>query len=115
MIVKFQSVATADVIMFGDVARRLLEALGKEPTARGVFTPEEYPGAVTRLNALVEAEKAVKKGEKPALHVAEVGVEPHELIGLGIRARPLIQMFEQAGKSKKPVTWEAPADFFTAA
>ena len=58
MIVKFQSVATANVIMFGDVARRLLEALGKEPTARGVFTPEEYPAALARLNALVEAEKA---------------------------------------------------------
>lgn len=108
MIVKFQSVSTADVITFADVARVLLKILGKEPTARGVITPEEMPEALARLAALKQQEG--KPGT--ALEDSGVGVEPHEWIALSRRAEPFLRMLDRAHLAGKAVTWTAAADFF---
>lgn len=108
MIVKFQSVATADVITFADVARALLKVLGKEPTARGVIVPEDMPEALARLAALGHRE-----GEPQALpEDSGVGVEAHELVALSQRAQPFIRMLDRAHLAGKPVTWTAAQDFY---
>lgn len=110
MIVKFNSTATASLIMFDDVARKLLKVIGKEATARGVITPEEMPEALARLGTLVAMEK--QGGEAPPpLELPEVGMEPHELVALGTRAKPLIKTLGQALAGKAALTWEAAKDF----
>ena len=38
MIVTFQSPASGDVIMFGDVAQRMMKLMGKEVTDKGIVT-----------------------------------------------------------------------------
>lgn len=113
MLVTFSSPAAADVMMFGDVARRLLETLGKEATARGVLMPEEYPQALQRLGALPPDAKQTDDNSVHVTHVPEVGVEPHELVGLRTRAQPFVWMIQQADEAHDPILWEAEADFFT--
>ncbi len=108
MIVKFQSVATADIITFADVARVLLKILGKEPTARGVIVPEDMTEALARLAALCH-----KEGENAeAAPDSGVGVEAHELVALSQRVQPFIRMFDRAHLAGKPVTWTAAKDFY---
>lgn len=111
MIVKFQSTATADVITFADVARKLLKLLAKEPTAQGVITPEEMPEALARLAALSGAPQGQGAGlDNDPGH----GMEPHELVGLATRAQPFIRMLDRAHLADKAVTWTAAKDFHDA-
>ena len=113
MLVRFMSQATANLLMFDDVARSLLTVIGKSPTQRGVITVDEMPAALTHLNQMIEHEKRLKDGKEPREErpIPEVGIEPHELIGLSVRAHPFIKMLEQARREKKEITWEAPKDF----
>lgn len=113
MLVRFSSQATANLLMFDDVARALLTVIGKSPTQRGVITVEEMARALVRLHALTEREKRLKEGleRREELPVPDVGIEPHELVGLSVRAQPFIKMLDQAQREDKEITWEAPKDF----
>jgi hypothetical protein len=113
MLVRFVSQATANLLMFDDVARALLKVIGKTPTQRGVITIEEMAPALVRLHALTEQEKRMREGRerREELPIPEVGIEPHELVGLAVRAQPFIKMLDQAQREKKEITWEAPKDF----
>jgi hypothetical protein len=75
-----------------------------------VITVEEMPPALEHLREMAAHEKRLREGQD-ALPVPEVGIEPHELIGLSIRAQPFIKMLEQALREKKEIVWEAPRDF----
>ena len=61
MLVTFKSKASADVIMFGEQAARLIELLGKgtDSTAKGIVTVEQLPGAIAALQA------AIAEGQLP--------------------------------------------------
>lgn len=113
MLVRFSSQATANLLMFDDVARALLTVIGKSATQRGVITVDEMPAALIHLHALVEHEKRLKDGRerREEAPIPEVGIEPHELIGLSVRAQPFIKTVEQALREKKEITWAAPQDF----
>lgn len=113
MLVRFSSQATANLLMFDDVARALLKVIGKTPTKRGVITVEEMSGALVHLHALIEQEKRMREGRerREELPIPNVGIEPHELIGLSVRAQPFIKMLDQAQREDKEITWEAPKDF----
>lgn len=113
MLVRFKSQATANLLMFDDVARALLTVIGKAPTQRGVITVDEMSAALAHLRALVEQEKRLKAGDASheTVTVPDVGIEPHELVGLSVRAQPFVKTLEQALREKKEITWEAPQDF----
>jgi hypothetical protein len=113
MLVRFMSQATANLLMFDDVARALLTVIGKACTQRGVITVDEMPAALVHLRTLVAHEKRLKAGEASheAMPVPEVGIEPHTLVGLPVRAQPFVKMLEQALREKKEITWDAPQDF----
>lgn len=113
MLVRFKSQATANLLMFDDVARALLTVIGKASTQRGVITVDEMPAALVHLRALVEYEKRLKAdgASQEAAPIPEVGIEPHALVGLSVRAQPFVKTLEQALREKKEITWEAPQDF----
>ena len=46
MLVRFDSSETGEILMFADAAKDLLQAIGKETTARGAFTQAEMAGAL---------------------------------------------------------------------
>ena len=113
MLVRFSSQATANLLMFDDVARPLLHIIGKAPTQRGVITVAEMPAALMRLQKLVDEEKRLReaKDEKDAVVIPDVGVEPHELVHLAVRAQPFIKTLTQALREEKEVVWTAAQDF----
>lgn len=110
MLVEFQSTETAEILMFAETARELLQAVGKETTARGVFLQSEMEAAAAALRQAVrqappppsdeEREEAEAKKKEP-------------VVTLGQRAWPLIDMLERTARAGKDasVVWVAPADF----
>lgn len=108
-IVIFKSAATADVIYFGDVARRLMELMGKEAADKGIVTVEQLPEAIARLRAAIEEDRErhrrLVQEEEPGTEAAEGG-GTRPAVSLTQRALPLLAMLEESLARKKPVVWE---------
>jgi len=107
MIITFRSAASGDVIMFGDVAKRMMELMGKNVTGQGIVTIEQLPDALARLSAAVTADKAsrVDNNDDEPDQQSGSGRNAGPAISLTQRATPLIELLEWSLKKKKPVTW----------
>lgn len=108
MIVTFKSAASADVIYFGDVAKRMMELMGKEAGERGIVTVEQLPEAIARLKAAIAADKESHRrhllDETPKMENAEGG-GARPFVSLTQRAAPLLAMLEESLGEDKPVMW----------
>ena len=140
MLVRLTSSTSGEIIMFAEHLHALFEWIGKETTARGVFTAEQLPEAIARLRHGVEEEKAAAKrlaeemranaeNDKGRDREKDKGreeeedederddgdekqdMEPDVIVTLGQRAQPLIRMMQWTLKEEGFILWEAPADF----
>ncbi len=129
MLVRLTSSTSGEIVMFAEHLHALFEWIGKETTARGVFITEQLPEAIDRLRHGVEEERAAAKRlaeEKRANPVKEKNRddeedengdgdekknEPEEIVTLGQRAQPLINMMQWTLKEGGFILWEAPQDF----
>lgn len=99
MVVTFTCQSCGEIMMFGDVARRMMEIMGKEAAERGVITVEQLPEAIARLRAAIAADRdAGRPGNEK-----EDGEE--QRVGLTQRALPLVELLERAREEKLPVLW----------
>jgi hypothetical protein len=108
-LVVFRSKAAAEIYMFAETARRLLNIVGKADSDRGVIRAEELGAALDRLTAAVEQEKAELGDERARHELEERAGDAHPEraapITLGQRAFPLIGMLRAAQKKQVDVTW----------
>lgn len=104
----FRSQAAADIMMFDDVARRMMELMGKEVADRGIITVDQLPDAIARLKAAIAEDHARRKGEqeedRPQSEEAPGGGR-RAYVALAQRAVPLVQMLEYSLQADKPVMW----------
>jgi hypothetical protein len=111
MIVTFQSPASGDVIMFGDVAQRMMKLMGKDVTDKGIVTVEQLPEAIARLKAAIEEDKQQRAGlqeeDLPRTEPDRSGgaQSSRPFVTLTQRAVPLLVLLEWSLKKKKPVVW----------
>ena len=111
MIVTFQSPASGDVIMFGDVAQRMMKLMGKDVTDKGIVTVEQLPEAIARLKAAIEEDKQQRAGKRdddlPQTEPDRSGSaqSSRPFVTLTQRAVPLLELLEWSLKKKKPVVW----------
>ena len=129
MLVKLTSNTSGEIIMFAEHLRQLFEFIGKEGTARGVFTTEQLPQAIEKLHRAVHDEKqllheADRKAHEARVHhdAADAADEKDEEaeedrkagrtgVHLAQRAHPLIQMMEWTYKEGGFILWETEKDF----
>lgn len=108
MIIIFQSKASGDVIMFGDVAHKMMEIMGKEASDKGIITVPELPAALASLKAAIaadlEARKHVKEEDLLQFELAADGTR-RPYVSLSQRGTPLAELLEWALKKKEPVVW----------
>ncbi len=102
MLVTFKTDAYADIIMFGDVARRLLKMMGHSGTVPGAILADDVPAALDRLKRAVESEKSTEN--PPSSREGEENDQ--EAVKLSYRALPLIELLTAAAKKKRDVMWE---------
>jgi hypothetical protein len=99
--ITFQSDASGDVMMFDEVAHRMMDIMGKEHTARGVITVEQMPECIARLKAAIAADRAQARPRDD--DEEETGVTAR--VGLAQRALPLVELIERSLAREKPVLW----------
>jgi hypothetical protein len=129
MLIKLTSNTSGEIIMFAKHARQLFEIIGKECTARGVFTTEQLPQAVSSLQCAVDEEKlaARLRADEERAGEGKPHSKPHDKphdrdeddaeqraempVGLAQRARPLINLMAWTLKEKGFILWETERDF----
>ena len=102
MLITFKSSAYANITMFGDIGKELLDMMGFGNTVPGAI------GAADVAQALQNLEQGLSKlpQELPA---AEAGAEDEEdepAVPLPTRALPLIELLRATAADKKAVRWE---------
>ncbi|RJG02989.1 DUF1840 domain-containing protein [Noviherbaspirillum sedimenti] len=114
MLITFKSKAAADILMYAEHAKRLLDLLGKD-VARGIITAAETGAAIAKLEAAIEAEHA-REAELAAQREAETDdegsfdAENHrqlaaKTVSFGARAFPLLEMLRAANAAGRDVVW----------
>lgn len=109
MLVTFISSETGEILMFSEAAKPLLEAIGKETTARGVFTRAEMPAAAAALRKAVEGTAVPPADDE----LDADGKRKEPMVGLSQRAWPLIDMLERTGRGAPDanIVWQAASNF----
>lgn len=112
MLITFKSKAAAEVIMYKEHARPILEMLNKD-VDRGVITSEETAGAIRVIEAAVAASRAhpVKQGmarNSGADQSEDDDDNRHgrpEPVSFSARVYPLLEMLHAAHKMQREVMW----------
>lgn len=112
MLVTFKSKAAAEVIMYEDHARPLLDLIHKD-VKRGVITAPELAAAVAKLEAVIGESKTHSVAEEAkhdtAAHHGHADEssesEPSQIVSFATRAYPLLEMLRAAQKSGNDVLW----------
>ncbi len=102
MIVTFRTKAYANITMFGDVAKKLLELMGLSGTIPSALKADEVPAALARLETAVAALKAAEReAGQPKDYDA-----PRK-VSLSQRALPLIELLRAAAAKNADVLWDS--------
>ncbi|MBU1618488.1 MAG: DUF1840 domain-containing protein [Gammaproteobacteria bacterium] len=105
MLITFKSIAAAPVQMFGNVALKLLELMGRLPKAPGALFAEDVAEALALLQQGLAEQEALEQAEQPE-DSADKDLEKPNAIPLKHRAVPLIALMQAAIREKKGVSWE---------
>ncbi len=106
MLYRFKSRAAADLVMLEPTGRRLLEVLGREPSAQGIFEWAELPGLIQRLEAAIEQEES---GLAQTAHQAGLQGQTVRRPEVSLRQRfwPMREMMRRSHAAQEPILWGA--------
>lgn len=112
MLVTFKSKAAAEVMMYEEHAKRILDLLNKDVT-RGVITSAETPTAVAKLEAEIAESRMHPPSEEVKrdvlAHHGEEGDDsehaPVEFVSFATRVYPLLEMLRAARQEGHDVMW----------
>jgi len=105
MLITFRCEACGDIMMFGEIAQRLLKMMGHSGTVPGAILAEDVPPALDRLKRAVELEKSAGASEPSVNNGNQEGDIGDQTVRLAHRALPLIELFEAAAKENCDVMW----------
>jgi len=100
MLIKFDS-EVGSFTMDGAIAVQLIRAMGHSGTVPGAILPADIPGALARLQGVVD--KSPTGGKAPAAKSAD---ESEVQVSLRQRAFPLIELLTLAAARGKEVLWK---------
>jgi hypothetical protein len=109
MLVTFRTKAYANITMFGDVAKQLLELMGHSGTVPSALSAEDVPIALARLETAIAQRRAVEAAE-PAPSVDDNRRDGHDaphVVTLSQRAVPLLELLRAAKAKKADVMWNS--------
>ncbi len=112
MLVTFKSKAAAEVLMYEEHAKRILDLLNKD-VKRGIITSAEAPNAVARLEAEIAESRLHPTSEEVRrdvmAHHGDEGDdnehEPVQFVSFATRAYPLLEMLRAARNEGHDVMW----------
>lgn len=102
--ITFKSRATASVMMFDEVGKRLLDIMGKTYSPEGIITVAQLPLALAQLKDAAEHDRARSRHDQKEDEDEDTAAPPRP-IGLSQRAAPLIDLLTQSLQADEPVIW----------
>lgn len=101
MLVVFTSNVHSDIIMFGDVAEKLIEMMGHSGTIPGAIAAKDVPDVLERLKKAI----AFQQSEKTSCEQDNADEDVEEKVSLSGRAFPLIEMLGKAAEEDAEIMW----------
>lgn len=98
MLVTFSCNAHENIVMFGRVAKKMLNLMGNSGAVPGAILAEDVPDALARL------QQAILVQERPKAIGDDDDKEPE--VSLALRAFPLIALLTDAVKYSCDVLWD---------
>lgn len=111
--IKFQSQATADMVMLPKHAHAILQLIGKSEEGPGILETKDMPAALAVFKGLPQEPDRSRKTAVQATADEDEADVPEaappafidEHISLRKRAWPLVTMIERAMQEGKPIVW----------
>ncbi len=107
MLVRFSSIKSESLIMFGDHAVPLIKMLGASGNVPGALSAEDISAALQRLRQQLQVQAAASAKPVAKATDEEDDEEREPPIELATRAAPLIELLERASAGAAPVMWES--------
>jgi hypothetical protein len=112
MLITFKSKASAEIVMYQEHAKRILDMFGKD-LQRGVITAAEAGPAIARLEAEIAESRAHQPSEEVRrdidAHHGEQGDdndhEPAQTVEFHTRAYPFLEMLRAAQQGGHDILW----------
>jgi hypothetical protein len=95
--------------MFSDTAVTLIKMMGHSGTVPSALLADAVPAALAQLQQALAAPPPAASPPMSVEHHQVVDTDSPPLVGLRLRAFPLIQLLTAAAQQKCDVTWEAGA------
>jgi hypothetical protein len=103
MLVTFRTKRYANITMFGDVAKQLLELMGHSGAVPSAIKADDVPAALARLEAAIEQRRAADG----ALQSGHDAHDSPRKVALSQRAGPLLELLRAAVANKSDVMWDS--------
>jgi hypothetical protein len=107
MLVTFRTKAYANITMFGDVAKQLLELMGHSGTVPSAIKAEDVPIALARLEAAIAQRRPADAAKAAEDHRGHDGYDAPRKVTLSQRAVPLLELLRTAAANKHDVMWDS--------
>ena len=105
MLVTFRTKAYANITLFGDIAKQLLELMGHSGTIPSAIKAEDVPAALARLEAAIEQRRAAEAADVPDGERGRDDNDAPRKVSLSHRALPLLELLRAAVANKANVMW----------
>jgi hypothetical protein len=107
VLVTFRTKAYANITMFGDAAKQLLELMGHSGTIPSAINAEDVPGALAKLEAAIAQRQAVDAAEAREDEHGRKDYDAPRKVTLSQRAVPLLELLRAAAAKKVDVMWDS--------
>lgn len=99
MLITFSTKSYSDIMMFDDIATRLLKMMGHSATVPGAIVAPDVPAALSNLKSALQMQATAQPS--PAYDD-----ETKHVVSLQHRALPLVELLENAVKRNADVMWK---------
>ncbi len=101
MLITFETKAYANITMFGEIAKKLIKAMGHSGTVPGAIQAKDLPKALEQLKAYLRAEMATVKDAQD-----KTSEDDENYVSIDKRAMPLVELLEAAIEQNEAVMWD---------
>ncbi|OED93288.1 DUF1840 domain-containing protein [Vibrio breoganii] len=114
MLITFRCKSYANVTMFGDIGLQMIKMMGHSGTVPGAILAPDLPEALSKLTLSLATEcTTAQKDTSSTRYVEDVeDVEEdalsEQVVGLNLRAVPLIELLKSAINAQCDVMWDTP-------
>ena len=102
MLVTFSTKSYSDIMMFDDIATRLLTMMGHSATIPGAIVAADVSSALAKLKSALQ----IEANPQAAAAIKPTDDENSPLVSLRHRALPLVELLENAINRNADVMWK---------